>query len=96
MSEGILISSNSTSLSLSDLPIADSCSHNRAVLFYAESIGLPKSFPSIPCSWKALQGGRSCLDRLADFNVDRGELEAAIGSMDEAQVVYMGEQVTRR
>lgn len=91
-----MIRSNSPSLSLSLISLIDSCSHNRAVLFYAESIGLPKSFPSIPCSWRALQSSRSCLDRLADFNVDRGQLEAAIGGMDEAQVVYMGEQVNRR
>lgn len=88
-----------SSISLASLLIsllADSCSHNRAVLFYAESVGLPKSFPSIPCSWKGLQGGRSCLDRLGDFHLERTQLEAAISSMDDAQVVYMGEQVSHR
>ncbi|XP_060658884.1 lipase member H [Drosophila nasuta] len=74
---------------------AYSCSHNRAVLLYAESIGLPKSFPSIPCSWKSIRGSRSCAEKLSEFNLNRTELEAAIGSMDDTQVVYMGEQVAR-
>ncbi|XP_064548944.1 pancreatic lipase-related protein 2 isoform X2 [Drosophila montana] len=78
-----------------DLLAANSCSHNRAVLFYAESIGLPRNFPSIPCSWKAIRSSSSCLKGLAAFNLNSTALELAIGNMDEGQVVYMGEQVTR-
>ncbi|KAH8302125.1 hypothetical protein KR044_003033 [Drosophila immigrans] len=61
---------------------AYSCSHNRAVLLYAESIGMPKSFPAIPCSWKSIRSSRSCA----------GKLDTAI---DDSQLVYMGEQVSR-
>ncbi|KAH8397460.1 hypothetical protein KR222_005184 [Zaprionus bogoriensis] len=61
---------------------AYSCSHNRAVHFYAESIGLPKAFPSIPCSWKALRSGSSCL-------------QGATMADAAAQFVYMGEQLER-
>lgn len=76
--------------------IADSCSHNRAVLFYAESIGLPKNFPTIPCSWKVIRGSSSCLDHLSEFHLNNASLVEAIVNMDDGQVVYMGEQVTHR
>ncbi|KAM8709879.1 hypothetical protein ACLKA7_016651 [Drosophila subpalustris] len=68
---------------------AYSCSHNRAVLLYAESIGLPKSFPSISCSWKSIRSSKSCLKKPYDH------LETAISNVDDDQVVYMGEQVSR-
>ncbi|XP_032290908.1 pancreatic lipase-related protein 2 isoform X2 [Drosophila virilis] len=78
-----------------DLLAANSCSHNRAVLFYAESIGLPRNFASIPCSWKAIRSSSSCLKGLAAFDLNSTAIELAIGNMDDGQVVYMGEQVTR-
>ncbi|KAL7732877.1 hypothetical protein ACLKA6_006003 [Drosophila palustris] len=74
---------------------AYSCSHNRAVLLYAESIGLPKSFPSISCSWKSIRSSKSCLKKPYDRNINRTHLETAISNVDDDQVVYMGEQVSR-
>ncbi|KAH8365832.1 hypothetical protein KR093_005247 [Drosophila rubida] len=67
---------------------AYSCSHNRAVSLYAESIGLPKSFPAIACSWKSIRSSSSCAEKLTDFNLNSTEL-------DDTQLVYMGEQVAR-
>ncbi|XP_022215493.2 lipase member H isoform X2 [Drosophila obscura] len=67
-----------------DLIAANSCSHNRAVMFYAESIGMPRNFPAIPCSLKAIRSRHvnSCLR-------ERSE------SVDDSEVVFMGEQARR-
>ncbi|XP_017842052.1 lipase member H-A isoform X2 [Drosophila busckii] len=78
-----------------DLLSANSCSHNRAVLFYAESIGLPKNFPAIPCRWQQLRAGNNCWAHLQEANLNSSRLQQAISSMDVSQVVYMGEQLTR-
>ncbi|XP_017956665.1 lipase member H isoform X1 [Drosophila navojoa] len=73
---------------------AYSCSHNRAVFFYAESVGMPRNFPAIPCSWKVIKSSRSCLDHLSEFHLSNASLAEAIANMDDGQVAYMGEQVT--
>ncbi|KAH8379327.1 hypothetical protein KR009_004187 [Drosophila setifemur] len=65
---------------------AYSCSHNRAVMFYAESIGLPRNFPAIPCSLKSIKS-RHAEGCLKDFSES--------GNPDEDQMVYMGEHVNR-
>ncbi|XP_061398438.1 lipase member H-A [Musca vetustissima] len=66
---------------------AYSCSHNRAVTLYAESIGLAKNFPSIPCSLKAIRmhSSSKCLDTAAKISV--------IDDVGDG-VVYMGEYVS--
>ncbi|XP_001984376.2 lipase member H isoform X1 [Drosophila grimshawi] len=63
---------------------AYSCSHNRAVLFYAESIGMPKNFPAIGCGWRAIKSKSSC---------SKG-MSVSVANMNDDHVVYMGEQVT--
>ncbi|XP_017029819.1 lipase member H-A isoform X2 [Drosophila kikkawai] len=67
-----------------DLIAANSCSHNRAVMFYAESIGMPRNFPAISCSFQAIKSRRveSCLK-------DNTEI------IEEDRFIYMGEHVNR-
>ncbi|KAH8385323.1 hypothetical protein KR200_010680 [Drosophila serrata] len=68
---------------------AYSCSHNRAVLFYAESIGMPQNFPAISCNFQAIKSRRieSCVkERLATNNTE---------TIPEDRVIYMGEHVDR-
>ncbi|XP_058975748.1 pancreatic lipase-related protein 2 isoform X2 [Musca domestica] len=70
-----------------DIVTANSCSHNRAVLLYAESIGLPNNFPSMPCTLKAIKMHMSskCMGPTPGVSVDE------IGD----SVVYMGEYVSK-
>ncbi|KAH8268733.1 hypothetical protein KR018_000444 [Drosophila ironensis] len=65
---------------------AYSCSHNRAVVFFAESIGMPQNFPAIPCSLNSIKSRQvdGCLKELS-----------ASGTLDEDRMAYMGEQVNR-
>ncbi|XP_030385839.1 pancreatic lipase-related protein 2 [Scaptodrosophila lebanonensis] len=76
---------------------AYSCSHNRAVLFYAESIGMPKNFPAMPCTLKDIKGRniKGCLKKTSELNSNSSAIEAADAATDETQAVYMGEHVTR-
>ncbi|XP_068143233.1 endothelial lipase [Drosophila tropicalis] len=66
---------------------AYSCSHNRAVLFYAESIGLPKNFPAIRCPLKSIKS--------RNLNGCLQYQNASIGDMDESQLIYMGEKASK-
>ncbi|KAH8317249.1 hypothetical protein KR074_007466 [Drosophila pseudoananassae] len=65
---------------------AYSCSHNRAVMFFAESIGVPQNFPAIPCSLESIKSRQidGCIKKISGS-----------GGIDENQVVYMGENVNR-
>ncbi|XP_017070912.1 lipase member H-A isoform X1 [Drosophila eugracilis] len=68
---------------------AYSCSHNRAVMFYAESIGMPKNFPAISCSLVAIKSrhAEDCLrEKSESKNAEKSE---------EEQTVFMGEHVSR-
>ncbi|XP_073838869.1 pancreatic lipase-related protein 2 isoform X2 [Musca autumnalis] len=60
-----------------------SCSHNRAVTLYAESIGMPKNFPSVPCTMMAIRmrSSSKCMET------------ASKTSWSKLSVVYMGEYV---
>lgn len=71
---------------------SDSCSHNRAVQLYAESIGLPKNFPSIPCSLNAIRMRMSSVC-LMNAGVTK---DSASEPQDQNSMVYMGESVPRR
>ncbi|XP_037946479.1 lipase member H-A-like [Teleopsis dalmanni] len=75
-----------------------SCSHNRAVVLYAESIELPKNFPALPCPLSSIQFRNLdvCLTKLSQNDLNLTSLVEAISKMDETQVVYMGEEVSRR
>ncbi|XP_017468684.1 PREDICTED: endothelial lipase [Rhagoletis zephyria] len=57
-----------------------SCSHNRAVFLYAESIGQPASFPAASCT----------LSGIKTLNVN-----GCRRKVDESEVIYMGEEVSR-
>ncbi|XP_034655308.1 lipase member H-A isoform X1 [Drosophila subobscura] len=72
---------------------AYSCSHNRAVMFYAESIGMPQNFPAIPCSLKAIKSRHvdSCLRESSRSSHNGTKSE----KLDDSEVVFMGEQVSR-
>ncbi|XP_016964985.1 lipase member H-A isoform X2 [Drosophila biarmipes] len=69
-----------------DVVAANSCSHNRAVMFYAESIGMSKNFPAIRCSLKAIKSRHveDCLREKSQAN-----------NTDNADSVFMGENVSR-
>ncbi|XP_017070913.1 lipase member H-A isoform X2 [Drosophila eugracilis] len=72
-----------------DVVAANSCSHNRAVMFYAESIGMPKNFPAISCSLVAIKSrhAEDCLrEKSESKNAEKSE---------EEQTVFMGEHVSR-
>ncbi|XP_017135824.1 lipase member I isoform X1 [Drosophila miranda] len=73
---------------------AYSCSHNRAVMFYAESIGMPHNFPAIPCSLKAIKSRHvdSCLREARSRPSQSG---TASENMVDSEGVFMGEQVSR-
>ncbi|XP_039966501.1 endothelial lipase [Bactrocera tryoni] len=66
-----------------------SCSHNRAVFLYAESIGQPKSFPAISCTLNGI--------KMLNTNNCRKKVKTAAlkGEMDDSEVVFMGEEVSR-
>ncbi|XP_052846958.1 lipase member H isoform X2 [Drosophila gunungcola] len=72
-----------------DFIAANSCSHNRAVLFYAESIGMKRNFPAISCSLSAIKSRHvdNCFKDKSQSN--------KIGLGDEDQTVFMGEHVNR-
>ncbi|XP_037719626.1 lipase member H isoform X2 [Drosophila subpulchrella] len=69
-----------------DVVAANSCSHNRAVMFYAESIGMPNSFPAIPCSLRAIKSRHveDCLREKSEAN-----------NTEKPDNVFMGENVSR-
>ncbi|XP_026833280.1 lipase member H-A isoform X2 [Drosophila erecta] len=71
-----------------DVVAANSCSHNRAVMFYAESVGMPDNFPAISCSLGAIKSRRveDCL---------REKSKSSAGNASEYQTVFMGEHVNR-
>ncbi|XP_039486205.1 lipase member H-A isoform X2 [Drosophila santomea] len=71
-----------------DVVAANSCSHNRAVMFFAESVGMPENFPAISCSLAAIKSRRveDCL---------REKSKASTGNANEYQTVFMGEHVNR-
>uniref|UniRef100_A0A1A9W370 Lipase domain-containing protein n=1 Tax=Glossina brevipalpis TaxID=37001 RepID=A0A1A9W370_9MUSC len=70
-----------------------SCSHNRAVLLYAESIGLPRNFPSIPCSLHGIKSRNVgiCQQKIVEQGLTVTSLREAIANMRNETVVYMGE-----
>ncbi|XP_017127814.1 lipase member H-A isoform X2 [Drosophila elegans] len=72
-----------------DVIAANSCSHNRAVLFYAESIGMKRNFPAISCSLRAIKSRHvdNCFTDKSQSN--------KIGLGEEDQTVFMGEHVNR-
>ncbi|KAI9587817.1 hypothetical protein GQX74_003663 [Glossina fuscipes] len=72
---------------------AYSCSHNRAVLLYAESIGLPRNFPSIPCNLHGIKSRNIgiCHQEIVERGLTINSLREAIAAMDNDTVVYMGE-----
>ncbi|XP_037946466.1 lipase member I-like [Teleopsis dalmanni] len=73
------------------------CSHSRAVVLYAESIEMPKNFPALPCPLSSIQLRNLylCLVRVSLNDKNLSNLGNAISEMDETQVVYMGEEVSR-
>ncbi|XP_037818905.1 pancreatic triacylglycerol lipase-like [Lucilia sericata] len=75
---------------------AYSCSHNRAVILYAESIALPQNFPAIPCSLMAISMHSSdkCLQKIKDSSLSKS-LADAIAAKNDALIAYMGEGVSR-
>ncbi|XP_065359749.1 lipase member H-B [Calliphora vicina] len=76
---------------------AYSCSHNRAVLLYAESIALPQNFPAIPCSLAAIKTRNSglCLQKLNKVIPTKSSLAEAIASKNDEVIAYMGEAASR-
>jgi len=56
-------------------------------MFYAESIGMPNSFPAIPCSLRAIKSRHfeDCLREKSEAN-----------NTENANNVFMGENVSRR
>ncbi|XP_016971055.2 lipase member H-A isoform X1 [Drosophila rhopaloa] len=68
---------------------AYSCSHNRAVMFYAESIGMKNNFPAISCSLRAIKSRqvKNCLKDKSESN--------KTGIDDKDQTVFMGEHVNQ-
>ncbi|XP_054733636.1 lipase member H [Anastrepha obliqua] len=66
-----------------------SCSHNRAVFLYAESIGQPKNFPAISCTLNGIKA--------LNVNGCRRKLKTGAPNLavDDSEVVYMGEEVSR-
>ncbi|XP_034137210.1 lipase member H isoform X2 [Drosophila guanche] len=72
-----------------DLIAANSCSHNRAVMFYAESIGMPQNFPTIPCSLKAIKS------RHVESCLRESSRPSQNGTKSDSEVVFMGEQLSR-
>ncbi|XP_067648300.1 lipase member H [Eurosta solidaginis] len=66
-----------------------SCSHNRAVFLFAESIGQPKNFPAISCSLSTLKtlNLNNCRKK-----IKRGVLNSDV---DDNAVVFMGEEVSK-
>ncbi|XP_017058058.1 lipase member H-A isoform X2 [Drosophila ficusphila] len=70
-----------------DVVAANSCSHNRAVLFYAESIGMPNNFPAVSCSLRSIKSRRveECLRRKSKTT----EMS------DEDRTIFMGEYVNQ-
>ncbi|XP_075163761.1 pancreatic lipase-related protein 2 isoform X2 [Haematobia irritans] len=79
-----------------NLITANSCSHNRAVILYAESIDLPKNFPSIPCSLSAIRMRSSfmCFMSLSSMGSDISPSVDDL-SMEDREIVYMGEYVSK-
>uniref|UniRef100_A0A1I8NTB7 Lipase domain-containing protein n=1 Tax=Stomoxys calcitrans TaxID=35570 RepID=A0A1I8NTB7_STOCA len=73
-----------------------SCSHNRAVTLYAESIGMPRNFPALPCSLSAIRMRSSlmCLMTLSSMGSSRNALGDAINTEDR-KMAYMGEYVSK-
>jgi len=56
-------------------------------MFYAESIGMPNSFPAIPCSLRAIKSRHveDCLREKSEAN-----------NTEKPDNVFMGENVSRR
>lgn len=79
------------------MELIDSCSHNRAVTLYAESIGLATSFPTIPCSMSAIRMHKSemCFRTVNEMGLSKSSLAEAIEAENKDIVVYMGEHVSK-
>ncbi|KAM7357051.1 pancreatic triacylglycerol lipase isoform 2-T2 [Cochliomyia hominivorax] len=80
-----------------DLLSANSCSHNRAVTLYAESIGLPQNFPAIPCPLAAIKllSSLKCGQKVKDNRMTKSILAEAIATKNETIIAYMGDKVSK-
>lgn len=78
--------------------LSDSCSHNRAVILYAESIAAPFNFPAIPCSMHAIRmrSTNLCGQKIKENGLTKVAIADAIAEKNEQVIAYMGENVGRR
>lgn len=68
----------------------------RAGYLYAESIGMPQNFPSIPCSLIEIIIRTPAMQRIMKGALNKTSLAEPIAAKKDDVIVYTGEGVSKR